>query len=184
MALVLTVENGTGLADANCYASVATGDAYHEGHLYASAWDAAAPALKEKALVMATHLIDEFFQFNGVKRRGSQSLQWPRRDCPDPDNDSAAALLPAKRGAFLGDATVPVVVVNAACELARELLKADRTADPDGEGLGSLTIEGAFNIEFDKDDRRKALTLRVLVMLGKYGSFLSGRSGMARLVRT
>lgn len=184
MALVLTVEDGTGLADANTYASVATGDAYHEGHLYASAWDTAAPALKEKALVMATRLIDEFFQFNGVKRRGSQSLQWPRRDCPDPDNDSAAALLPAGRGAFLDEASVPVVVVNAACELARELLKADRTTDPDGEGLRNMSIEGAMSIEFDKDDRRKALTLRVQVMLGKYGAFQSSRSGMARLVRT
>ena len=184
MALVLTVEDGTGLADANTYASVAMGDAYHEGHLYASAWDDAAPALKDKALVMATHLIDEFFQFNGVKRRSSQALQWPRRDCPDPDSDSAPELLSVRHGACLVEDKVPAVVVNATCELARELLKADRTADPGGEGLRGLTIEGAFNIEFDKDDRRKALSLRVQVMLGKFGAFRSGRSGMARLVRT
>lgn len=184
MALVLTVEDGTGLANANCYASVATGDAYHEGHLYASAWDDAATALKEKALVMATHLIDEFFQFNGVKRRSSQARQWPRQDCPDPDNDSAPSVLSVRHGAFLPEDKVPAAVVHATCELARELLKADRTGDPDGEGLRSLALEGAMNIEFDKDDRRKALSLRVQVMLSKYGAFQSGQSGVARLVRT
>ena len=78
---------------------------------------------------------------------------------------------------------MPAAVVNANCELARELLKADRTGDPDGEGLRNMSIEGAMSIEFDKDDRRKALSLRVQVMLGKYGAFRSGRSGMARLVR-
>ena len=35
MALVLTKEDGTGLAGANAYANGADGDAYHEGHLYA-----------------------------------------------------------------------------------------------------------------------------------------------------
>ena len=45
MALTLIKEDGSGMADANCYADVADGDAYHEGHLYASAWtDAAIPA--------------------------------------------------------------------------------------------------------------------------------------------
>ena len=41
MALTLIKENGTGLADANSYASVADGDAYHEGHVAASAWTSA-----------------------------------------------------------------------------------------------------------------------------------------------
>ena len=41
MALTLVKEDGTGRADANSYADVADGDAYFEGHLYASAWTAA-----------------------------------------------------------------------------------------------------------------------------------------------
>ena len=40
MALTLIKEDGTGKADANAYANVADGDAYHDGHLYATAWTA------------------------------------------------------------------------------------------------------------------------------------------------
>ena len=45
---------------------------------------------KEKALVMATLLIDECFQFHGLKRSDGQRLQWPRRECPDPDGGIAS----------------------------------------------------------------------------------------------
>ena len=41
MALTLIKEDGTGKSDANAYADAADGDAYHEGHLYASAWTGA-----------------------------------------------------------------------------------------------------------------------------------------------
>ena len=58
MALVLIKEDGTGLVNANTYASVADGDAYHEAHLYATAWTAATTPNKEAALAMATRLID------------------------------------------------------------------------------------------------------------------------------
>jgi hypothetical protein len=42
MALTLIKEEGTGKADANRSADVADGDAYHDGHLYASAWTGSA----------------------------------------------------------------------------------------------------------------------------------------------
>ena len=39
--------------DANSYASVADSDAYHEGHLYATAWTGATTDNKAASLVMA-----------------------------------------------------------------------------------------------------------------------------------
>ena len=185
MALVLVKENGTGLANANAYANAADGDAYHDGHLYASAWTAATTGSKEKALVMATRLIDAQFQFNGFKRGAGQALQWPRRLCPDPDNtDGVIAGLLLLRGPFLDETKVPAVMVNAACEMARELLKADRTDDPDGEGLRSLHIDGALKLDFDAKDRQPPVTRLVQTMLGKFGEYLGQQNGMAKLVRT
>ena len=87
MALTLVKEDGTGLATANSYASVADGDAYFEGHLYASAWTAATSGTKAAALVMATRLVDTQFQFNGYRANEDQALQWPRERCPDPDRN-------------------------------------------------------------------------------------------------
>ena len=158
---------------------------YHEGHLYASAWTAATTGTKEKALVMATRLIDGLFQFNGFKRLSTQSLQWPRRECRDPDvsNGIVPGLL-LVRGSYLDETKVPALVVNATCELARELIKQDRTDDPDGEKLRSLDLVGSLTLEFETPDRQPVVPSIVQTWLGKFGEYIAGTKGMARLVRT
>jgi len=172
MALTLIKEDGTGKVDANAYADAADGDAYHEGHLYATAWTGALLASKEKALVMATRLMDGQFQFNGLKASEEQALQWPREDCRDPDGED-----------FLDSDAVPKAVVEATCELARELLIADRTAAPEGEGL-KYHNSGTEQKGYDKSDTRPIISQVAQAMLAKYGSLLKSRSGAVRLLRT
>ena len=171
MALTLTKEDGSGLANANAYADAVDGDAYHDGHLYATAWVGATLADKEKALVMASRLIDAEFQFNGTRTNAVQGLQWPRKDCHDPDGETE-----------LPPDVVPPAVQHAICELARELLIADRTAAPAGEGLKYYNNVGV-QTGYDKTDRRAVLSQVAQVMLAKYGSQISAKSGAVRLVR-
>src|SRR4029077_14861576 len=85
MALLLIKEDGTGKVDANSYASAADGDAYHDGHLYATAWAAASSGNRENANILATRLIVAEYQLNGYRAHNNQALQWPREQCPDPD---------------------------------------------------------------------------------------------------
>lgn len=171
MSLTLIKEDGTGLANANSYAAVADGDTYHEGHLYATAWTAASADQKAAALVMATRLIDAEYQFNGVRALAGQALQWPREDCLSPDD---ADVLP--------DDAVPNAVALATCELARELLIADRTASPVGEGLSYQNV-GGDQTGYDKRDTRPVISQVAQAMLAKYGSLLKSKSGAVRLVR-
>ena len=171
MALTLIKEDGTGKVDANSYANAADGDAYHDGHLYATAWTAATLANKEKALVMATRLIDAEYQFNGVKANDGQALQWPREDCQDPDGSDV-----------LASNIVPRVVLDATCEMARELLVADRTAAPLGEGLRYENI-GTTQTGFDKSDTRPVISHVAQAMLAKLGAVIKSRSGAVRLIR-
>src|SRR5438045_2145977 len=103
MPLILVKEDGTGKVDANSYADATDGDAYHDGHLYASAWTAATAPNKEKALVFATRLIDSQFQFNGWRSNDEQALQWPRDHCPDPDKGLSIAIVLRLRGANFVD---------------------------------------------------------------------------------
>jgi hypothetical protein len=177
MALTLIKEDGTGKADANAYANVADGDAYHEGHLYATAWTGATAGQKAAALVMATRLIDAHVQFHGVRTTGTQALQWPREDCPDPD---ANADVVGQR-VVLSD-VVPKAVVDATCETARALLIEDRTANPLGEGL-KFTGVGDLQQSFDKSDRRPVLPHVAMAMLRKFGVVVNQRSGTVPLVR-
>jgi len=169
--MAIIVEDGTGKGDANAYASVAHGDAYHEGHLYATAWTAATTPNKEKALVMATRLIDSQYQFAGWKASTAQALQWPRASCLDPDGEDD---LPAD--------AVPQAIRDATCELARELLVADRTAAPEGEGL-KYDNTGTTQRGYDKNDTRPVISHVAQALLAKYGGLLKSRSGAVRLLR-
>jgi hypothetical protein len=184
MPLVLVKEDGSGLANANAYANAADGDAYHDGHLYASAWTAATTGNKEKALVMATRLIDSLFRFNGFKRVSTQALQWPRRECRDPDatNGVVPGLL-FVRGPYLDETKVPPLVVSATCDFARALLVADRTDDPEGEGLRSMSVVGTLGLVFDAADRQPVAPVVVQSMLDRFGEYVARGKGTARLVR-
>ena len=172
MALVLIKEDGTGKVDANAYAEVANADVYHEGHLYATAWTGATADNKAAALVMATRLIDSQVRFSGFKANELQALQWPRRDCLDPD---------------LGIATksnaVPKEVIDATCEMARELLILDRTAAPPGEGLKYENI-GPNQTGFSKTDVRPIISHVAQAMLAKFGAIVKSKSGAVPLVRS
>ena len=177
MALTLVKEDGSGLADANAYANAADGDAYHEGHLYATGWTAATADKKAAALVMATRLIDALFQFNGVRTKATQALQWPREDCPDPD---ANADVVGQR--LVLSNVVPKAVLDATIETARALIIEDRTANPLGEGL-KFSALGSLQQSFDKRDRRPAIPHVAQAMLSKFGVLLNRSSGAVPLVR-
>ncbi|MEI7535343.1 MAG: DnaT-like ssDNA-binding protein [Verrucomicrobiae bacterium] len=183
MPLTLIKETGAGLANANAYADVADGDAYHDGHLYATAWTAATTASKTTALVMASRLIDAEYQFGGVMSVDAQALQWPRYRCPDPDRDATLGvglLLTSEK--WVPENTVPKTVVQATCELARELLIVDRTAAPAGEGLKYYNNAGV-QTGYDKTDTRPVISKLVQAMLAKYGSLISAKSGAVKLIR-
>lgn len=173
--MTLIKENGTGMLNANSYANAADGDAYHEAHLYATAWTAATLTDKEKALVMATRLIDAEYQFNGTKTNDAQALQWPREDCHDPDADGWS-------GGMVASDAVPKVVVDATCEMARELLITDRTASAAGEGLKYFN-DGTTQTGYDKKDTRPVISHVTQAMLAKFGAVIKSRSGAVRLVR-
>ncbi len=195
MALTLIKEDGTGKSDANSYADVADGDAYFEGHLYATAWTAATADTKAAALVMATRLVDSQVQFNGFRVNETQALQWPRERCPDPDRNlvTSTPLSPVLTN-YLPSDEVPKGVADAVCEMARELLIVDRTAAPPGEGISSTQTSSATHdsaggsssqssTTYSKEDTRPIISRVAQAMLGKYGALIQGGGGSVRLVR-
>jgi hypothetical protein len=184
MPLILVKEDGSGLPDANTYASVADGDAYHDGHLYASSWTAATTANKEKALVLATRLIDATYYFNGWKSKSPQALQWPREGAVDPDRKTMAfSALQNVFGPYFESDKIPKALVDATCEMAREVLITDRTDAPDGEGIVQLGVVGSLNLIFDKKDRQPIISHLAQSMLSKLGSLIRPTQRTATLIR-
>ena len=70
-------------------------------------------------------------------------MQWPREECRDPDASlvTVSALQPVL--SIRPYDVVPAAVVRATCEMARELLIADRTAAPAGEGISATQTSKA-----------------------------------------
>ena len=108
-------------------------------------------------------------------RPGSRHQQWPREDCFDPDAEGW-------NGNTVASDIVPRVVVDATCEMARELLVADRTAAPEGEGL-KYDNTGTTQRGFDKGDQRPVISHVAQSMLANLGAVIKSRRGAVRLVR-
>ena len=185
MPLTLIKEDGTGKADANAYADVAEGDAFHEAHLYATDWTGANITTKTAALVFATRFIDAYYQFRGFKAHSTQALQWPREFARDDDAlTNRVSLSLASRDEYFAANLVPKTLRDATIETARELIKANRTDDPEGEGLATMALTGTLSLTFDKKDRAPVIPHVAQAMLSKLGEYLHRRAGTARLIRT
>lgn len=84
--MAIVVEDGTGLATAVSYLSVADADTHHTARGNGQ-WTDLSTAEKEQALVRATDYIDKRFgrKFRGQKINRTQGLEWPRGAATDND---------------------------------------------------------------------------------------------------
>lgn len=129
----LVVEDGTGLADADSYVSVADASEYMEKYKSSSdfaAWDDLEVADQDVALRQATQYIDTFGsgRWVGTRVLETQALDWPRAGATTVDD-------------FAVDSdVVPESVRRAAAELALRVAKGD-TILPDLDEPGTIASE-------------------------------------------
>lgn len=169
----LIKEDGTGLANANTYANVADADAYHAANLHDTNWSAATTPNKEKALELATRLIDGSYQFHGIKSTSVQALQWPRRWARDPDTGEDR--LPN---------VIPPDLIRATCEMARECIIQDRLKERVGKGLLQMSIPDAYHEMYDKRDPHTVVPEVPQLFLMKLGRFAQSLSGSKPVLRS
>ena len=123
--MAFTVEDGTIVAGANSYATLAFADAYFLERAVAG-W-AGADDVKQAALVRATDYIEQRFseRFIGAAVEDTQSLSWPRVDAGD-----------------YAENEIPVKLQRATCEYALRALTAALAPDPavDESGASVVTV--------------------------------------------
>jgi Putative DnaT-like ssDNA binding protein len=102
------VEDGTGLANAQSYLSVADADLYFAEHSNPTAWTSALTPAKEQALKLATQYMDAVFKmrWKGIRKLETQALDWPRSGVNDRD------------GYWISQDIVPVPIKSACAEYA------------------------------------------------------------------
>lgn len=126
--MTFQVEDGTGLANANSYASVAEFDAYvADRGIDVSLLGTT--QIKQQKLVQATGYIDLSNRFKGFKLVTTQALQFPRTSLYDCD------------GTLVASDAIPANVKYAAIEYAVRAATADLFAIPANDEFGVLTAK-------------------------------------------
>ena len=140
----LIVEDGTGRADAESYASVSVADAYHTARGN-TAWAAlATTALKEAALRKATDYLGQTYglRWKGYRMTTTQALDWPRE----------LVCRPGFYGeAYYASDAVPTILAQATCELALRASAGDLLDDGGQEVIREKV--GAIETEYQPASR-------------------------------
>lgn len=139
--MTLTVEDGTGITDAESYVSVAETDTYFT-NLSNANWTGT-DAVKEAALRKATEFLDATYTWKGTIYSKEQSLGWPRTGVYD------------QEGRDLKE-SVPLSLKRATFELALASLSADLVTIQNNsnyvkrEKVGELEVEYRNNAPVDR----------------------------------
>lgn len=161
-------------ASANSYSTQAAATIYFDERLNVTEWTAAVSDDKDRALIMATRLLDEFFDWYEYKtdRTTPQALMWPRSGLYD------------REGIAIDPDTIPDPIFRATCEIALFLLKSDRLAEPDllGQGFSKAKL-GPMDVTVDPKMVLEFIPRHVLPMVSHLGELRAeGSRGGAKAV--
>jgi len=92
--MAIIVEDGTGLANANSFISVAGADAYWTEVTMPALWASASNSEKEAALVQATRYMEKRFgtRYKGSRASSAQALAFPRTGLYDETGEAITGL--------------------------------------------------------------------------------------------
>jgi hypothetical protein len=168
--MALIVENGTGMATAESYASVAEANAYFSARANET-WDDIED--KEAALRKATDYIEQAYygRWKGYRKTSTQRLSWPRYSVPVEDDAAWLTLV--------SDSIVPERVKMATIELALGTATGD-LAPAQEQGQSAVTV-GPITVNYDSSSPRSTQRPAVDMLLSP---FLKGSSIAVGLVRT
>lgn len=174
---MLNVEDGTGLSNADSYASLAEANLYHANHGNVD-WSDIDATTKEQLLRKATdYMVAQYrLQYAGYRRYSTQSLDWPRLYVPLIDSLSANVF-----PQYVDFDIVPTTVKNACAELALKACTAILMQDLT-QGVIREKVD-VIEVEYDKFSPQQTRYEQIDAMLSVF--FKQQGNDMSRsLVRT
>lgn len=169
--MTIIVEDGTLVAGAESFCTVAFADAYHQTRGNA-AWDALDDIDdKEPALRKATDYMEQMYRmrWKGFRISSLQALSWPRADVEVEDG-------PYRNTVAIN--IVPKEVKNACAEFALRSLSEDLAPDLT-QTVSSETV-GPIKVDYEQGSQEGVRYRAIDALLSIY---LKGSAGMAKLVR-
>lgn len=165
----LVVEDGTIVAGAESYLSVADADTYWGKHGSPTAWTGATTANKESALRYATQWIDDKFTWSGWIVESDQPLNWPRQGVWDDQNRPIDA------------DEIPVNLKDATAEMAKNHI--DAAVNASLARGGDVKREKVDVIEVEYMDAANSQTVYPYIQRMLIGYTASGEIGTVPILR-
>lgn len=161
--MALVVEDGTGLANAESYISVADADTYFSDRGNAT-WAALTTLAKEQALRKATDYLVATYELRwmGARTTSTQALDWPRMNVPRPDIQGGYRSFPL----YWDYNVVPTAITRACAELALRASSADLVADV-GAQVKQETV-GPISVTYTDGARQQTHYEQIERMLAPY----------------
>jgi hypothetical protein len=121
--MTIICEDGTGLATAETFITVAEADVRMAARGFAL-WATMSDSEKEQALRRATDYMEQVYRLRwaGYRLKSTQSLSWPRDIVPMKD-------APGYTTTYYPSDSVPAIVKNACCELAYKAAHGELATD-------------------------------------------------------
>lgn len=191
----MVVEDGSIVAGANSYATLAYANAYMAANIHGNPQWLALTQLEQQALLIwATRYLDQRATWNGITataylyREGGvnvidrwavhtippnftpQVLRWPRFGVWDIDNNP------------IWFNQMPKQLLDATCEMARYLIAQDRSLERPQDGLTELKVD-VLSIKFLPDYELPQVPDQISFMIRGLGSISSGRTYGAKIRR-
>lgn len=156
----LIKETGVGIVNANSYASVSDSNKYLSGNIL---WNSKTLPEKEELLKQASIIIDNNFEFWGVKRDYDTFLEFPRDKFFD-YFDRVEVI-----------DKVPVDIVKATCYVALDLCSRDPVQDTENATpIRRIQITGMMEVELGGSgsigNRREPINRQALKLLNRWGA--------------
>lgn len=166
----MIVEDGTGIAGADSFATEAAFEAFCEANGLTATGDI------EGALVRGSRWLDGEFgaRYPGTRTHGrDQGLGWPRTDACD------------REGNEIPDDVVPKEIIEAAILAAIREIASQGSLAPDVAGGGAVRREklGSMEVEYANADGRRAAGPRFPEIEGLLAGLIKPRSLSFRVVR-
>jgi len=166
-----TIVATAGAADANCYVTLPVAKAHVATMMHAESWNSSQDSDRIVALIRATRLLDQLYQWSGARTDPTQPLAFPRTgvyriDLPHDAEDRL----------FETD-TIPSWLEEATTELAVHILGGDREGDQSAQ-LKSVSF-GGLNANFAGTSKTPLIPDAVERLVSHYGQ---KRSGVSRSV--
>ena len=169
MAVVVIVEDGSGVSGANSYRSIADITAWVLTNPHDSTWITLTDPQKNGYAVMSCRVLNEQMTWSGWIIDVDQALDLPRSGMVD------------RKGRSIDNDEIPSEVQDAQSELARLLAIGDRTGDADTAGFSEIEV-GTIKLVMDKTDRAPVLPGAVFNMVKAFGVKAISK-GISRTIR-